>query len=77
METSYNKKTGKFLLSLNHYELVAINNSLNEICNGVDIEDAEFETRLGVSREELRSILKVINSLAESDSRKNSQSSTN
>lgn len=32
-------------------ELVLVNNALNEVLNGVDIEEPEFASRLGVSRE--------------------------
>ncbi len=48
---------------LSKHELSLINNALNEVCNGVDIEDAEFATRLGAEREEMRNILKNIGSL--------------
>jgi hypothetical protein len=33
-------------------------NALNEVCNGVHIEDPEFQTRLGVTREFLRTVLR-------------------
>ena len=38
-------------------ELRLLNNALNEVCNGVDIEEAEFVTRLGVERSEARRLL--------------------
>jgi hypothetical protein len=38
--------------------LTGISNALNEVCNGVHIADAEFQTRLGHARLELASILK-------------------
>lgn len=38
-------------------ELFLINNALNEVCNGVHIEDWEFQTRLGVPREEALKLL--------------------
>ena len=31
-------------------ELVIINNALNEVCNGVQFDDDEFETRIGYER---------------------------
>jgi hypothetical protein len=34
-----------------HDELVVINNALNEVCNGVSLDDDEFKTRIGYSRE--------------------------
>jgi hypothetical protein len=38
-------------------ELVIINNALNEICNGLSIDDDEFETRMGYSRSRARKVL--------------------
>lgn len=38
-------------------ELALIANALNEVCNGVEIEDFEFSTRLGVERSEARALL--------------------
>ncbi len=46
-----------YTLAVSEHDLVLINNALNEVCNGVDIADAEFETRLGGSREEARELL--------------------
>jgi hypothetical protein len=45
-------------------ELTMLNNALNEICNGVHIEDPAFRTRLGWTREELRVLLKDVNVLS-------------
>lgn len=42
---------------LGENELVLIANALNEVCNGVEIEDFEFSTRLGVERSEARELL--------------------
>jgi hypothetical protein len=50
-------------IRLSAHELILINNALNEVCNGVDIDDAEFATRLGAEREELRQLLSDIGSL--------------
>ena len=44
-------------------ELVIISNALNEICNGVEIDDVEFATRMGAEREEVRSLLESLGSL--------------
>ncbi len=41
-------------------DLLLIKNALNEVCNGVDIEDFEFQTRLGASREDARELLRRI-----------------
>jgi hypothetical protein len=38
-------------------ELVIINNALNEICNGLSLEDDEFQTRIGYTREAARKVL--------------------
>jgi hypothetical protein len=45
------------LISITSTEFVGINNALNEICNGVQIDDAEFQTRLGVTRDDLIALL--------------------
>lgn len=48
------------LLSLTRDELVAINNALNEVCNGVHISDRDFQTRLGVDRSFVATLLEEI-----------------
>jgi hypothetical protein len=53
-------------LQLSESELRTINNALNEICNIDHIQDWEFQTRMGVDREEARRVLdKVHASLQE------------
>ncbi|MGW6140120.1 hypothetical protein [Streptomyces sp. NPDC055140] len=42
-------------------EAVVINNALNELCNGFDLSDDELRTRSGYTREEIRSVLGMIN----------------
>ncbi|PAX08183.1 hypothetical protein [Sphingomonas lenta] len=42
-------------------ELNMLNNCLNELCNGVRIEDWEFQTRIGWTRAEVRELLDKIN----------------
>ena len=42
-------------------ELEILNNCLNELCNGVWIEDWEFQTRIGWDRQEVRQLLDKIN----------------
>ena len=44
-------------------DLVLLNNALNEVCNGVHIEEPEFHTRLGATKEEARELLSRINSV--------------
>jgi len=60
MRASYDKTKREHLLAVNEEELAAITNALNEVCNGVDIDDREFQTRLGVTRQELRAILETV-----------------
>lgn len=43
-------------------ELAILNNALNEVCNGLFL-DEEFETRLGVSVTDARTLLSEINSV--------------
>ncbi len=47
-------------LAFTHEELVIINNALNEMCNGISIEDDEFQTRIGYSRAMAQNLLKKI-----------------
>ena len=58
------KNHTRTLLSLTADEMVAISNALNEVCNGIHIEDAEFETRLGLPRSVLQGILADLNTTA-------------
>jgi len=44
-------------IRLSRSELSMVNNALNEVANGVDISDAEFQTRLGESRSDVRQLL--------------------
>jgi hypothetical protein len=53
--------TNSFAIEVTREELMFINNALNEVCHGIHIEDPEFQTRLGGSRDELQSILDQIN----------------
>ena len=42
-------------------ELYILNNALNEVCNGLDVQD--FSTRMGAEREEASDLLAQINQL--------------
>jgi len=53
-------------LRVSEGELVLLNNALNEVCNGVDFCDAEFQTRLGVPREQARILLARIGATLDS-----------
>lgn len=47
----------RLLLSINVEECIGLTNALLEVWNGLHIEDAEFETRLGVRRGLLAELL--------------------
>jgi hypothetical protein len=49
-------------------ELTLINNALNEVCNGVDIEEWEFPARLGATRDEARDLLRRMGTLLDGKS---------
>jgi hypothetical protein len=51
------------LVELTTDELDIINNALNEICNGIDLE-GEFDTRMGCTVEQARAVLTKIHALA-------------
>jgi hypothetical protein len=44
-------------------ELIIINNSLSEVCYGIDMVDNEFFTRLGANHEEAVSLLNNFSTL--------------
>jgi hypothetical protein len=44
-------------------DLALLNNALNEVCNGVDIDEGEFATRLGADREDARALLAELSEL--------------
>ena len=52
----------RMLISLTSDERIGLANALNEVCNGVHFSDAEFRTRLGVTRESMLVLLVAINS---------------
>ncbi len=51
-------------LRLSRDELEMLNNVLNEMCNGVHIEDWEFRTRIGWHRATVRKLLDGIGGTA-------------
>jgi hypothetical protein len=53
------------LVELTKDELGVINNALNEVCKGSDLE-GEFDTRMGCTVEEARAVLAKIHGLASS-----------
>jgi hypothetical protein len=50
-------------VELTRDELEIINNALNEVCNGVNLE-GEFDTRMGCTLSEARELLARIHNLA-------------
>jgi hypothetical protein len=48
-------------LRMNQDELVILNNALNEVCHGFEVD--EFETRIGSSREQASVLLQAIGQL--------------
>ena len=46
---------GKAVVELSDKEIVALNNALNEVCNGIEIP--EFATRMGVQLSEAKALL--------------------
>ena len=50
-------------LRISDDELMMLNNALNEVCNGFDLD--EFETHIGASRERASELLAAINRLLE------------
>jgi len=56
---------GVALVELTSTEIITINNVLNEVCNGIRLE-SEFDTRMGCTVEDARSLLAEINKLGNS-----------
>ncbi len=44
-------------------EISLVHNALNEVANGVDIPDFEFQMRLGESRSDVRQLLTEVGSI--------------
>lgn len=47
-------------INLGPDDALAVNNALNEICNGVHLDEWDFQTRMGVDREHARKVLHAI-----------------
>ena len=47
-------------VGLTRDELIMLNNAMNEVCNGVHIDDDEFQTRLAFERNEIRALLEQV-----------------
>ena len=55
---------GEVAVTLTTDEILMLNQALNEVANGVQISDAEFETRIGFTRTEVRELLAKVGALA-------------
>jgi hypothetical protein len=55
------KENKDAIVRLNHQELVMLNNALNEVCNGLDLD--EFSIRMGAEIEEVEALLKEVGSI--------------
>lgn len=54
-------------IGVSHEELVCLNNSLNEVLNGIDaIEPTEFHSRIGVTHTEASGLLAQLQSILKS-----------
>ncbi len=60
------KKSTPPPLAFTRDELVVINNALNEVCNGLALDEDEFQTRIGYPRAKARDILKKVAKALES-----------
>jgi hypothetical protein len=54
---------GEFQVRLSREEMLILHNALNEVVNGIRIEDWEFQTRMGVEREEAAWLLHEVQEL--------------
>jgi hypothetical protein len=53
-------------LEMSRHELATLNNALNEVANGVRIDDREFETRMGSDRAAAQALLEALQALLRS-----------
>jgi hypothetical protein len=57
--------SGSAQVELTGSEITIINNALNEVCNGIQLE-GEFDTRMGCSVEDARNLLAQVHNLGTS-----------
>jgi hypothetical protein len=55
------KENRDAIVRLSRHELVMLNNALNEVCNGLDLD--EFSIRMGAEIEEAEALLKEVGSI--------------
>jgi len=58
-----NLKNNRAEIQVSLDELVILNNALNEICYGIDMDDAEFSVRIGAEHKDGVCLLNEISSL--------------
>ncbi len=54
---------GEVAVTLTPDEILMLNQALNEVANGIQISDAEFETRVGFTRDAVRDLLAKVSAL--------------
>lgn len=55
---------GEVAVTLTADDVLMLNQALNEVANGVQISDAEFEPRIGFTRSEVRELLAKVGDVA-------------
>jgi hypothetical protein len=55
------RTAARLILSISDDELLIVNNALNEVCNA--LPRASFETRMGATLSDVRSLLDSVNTL--------------
>ena len=63
MKTLILNENNDIHIKLSLEELIIINNSLNEVCYGIDMDDNEFFTRLGVDHKDAVNLLNNLSAL--------------
>jgi hypothetical protein len=51
---------GRYRIEINQSELLILGNAVNEVVNGIRMDDAQFTTRLGGTRDEVRLLLRAL-----------------
>jgi hypothetical protein len=55
---------GEVAVTLSPDEISILNQALNEVANGINLSDADFETRIGYTRAQVRELLTKVHALA-------------
>jgi len=54
-------------VTLTKEEIRVIHQALNEVCNGIHLEDSEFETRMGTEKQTARQLMIKLQKTYEND----------